>query len=470
MSTKTVDETRQHRQAILDLLPSSSPLHRYVQWACSAHGSPPVYHVACALVQLFYELTRRGFRLPKVVDDGEYPLTVQFLLLGGSHTGKGTALDAIQDFAATVWKRTQVPEVDPWIELEGSIEGITQAIQDRYIEKHDSTPAVLYDKEISKVFARREPLTELLCKLADGRTIQSNYRGKQRKSQSAKANMLVNPRVSALYCTTEPQLAPHFKDSHRMGGLFPRLIWLKPVFGKGDIWLSQDHVGATPLGSVRTQAATEWASWLVQLEMVSRELGKRFSCSAEAHAVLHNELFVPFAAEYHATETDDNMHAVKMRLLEKARVFAALHAAMHYRVHLEPEDMFFAVRLAKYFLTMITSEDSVRDLGANDSFRISKRIELAIKQTGNEGMLRRELYSTLRLDKRTLDDALAQLIDSESVFVDNTDPLRSGRYIHISSPLGQEIVTIARAQAREEAELKNTLGARRPSWRTRLPS
>lgn len=460
VSVQNVDETGQTRQAILELLPNGSPLHRYVQWACAAHGSPAIYHVGCALSLLLYELTWRGFRLPKVVDEGEYALTAQFLLIGGSATGKTTSFNMMQDFARSVWAATATrPELDPWLELEGSIEGITSAIQERYDERLDSTPVILFDSEISKVFARREPLTELLCKLADGRTIQSNFRGKQRKVRDPNADRIVNPRCCGIFCTTEAQLAPHFKDSHRMGGSFPRLIWLRPDFTRADIWLAQDHLGARSLSATRQAAIHDWSGWLVELELAAAEQGRKFEFTAEAHAVLSNELFSPFANEFTTVETDDNMHAVKMRLLEKARAFAVLSAAMRFSLRVLPDDVMFAAQLVRLLLSMHTLTTVIRDLGSSDDYRVSKRLETLIRATGDEGSLRRELYGRTRLSKKAMDDGLAHLIDREVVFVDNTRPGRTGRYVHIDSPLGQQMQKIAREQEAEEAELAQTLGA-----------
>ncbi len=440
-----------------------------MQWACSAHGSPPIYHLGCSLALLLYELTWRGFRLPKVVDEGEYPLTAQFLLLGSSSTGKTTAFNSMQDFANAVWTQTSTkPEVDPWVELEGSMEGISSAIQDRYIERTDNTPVVLFDPEISKVFARREPLTDLLCKLADGRTIQSNYRGKQGKKRNVNADRIVNPRISALYCTTEAQLAPHFKDSHRMGGMFPRLIWLRPDFTKRDIWLSQDHMGAKPLGAIREDAIFGWSQWIVELEIAASEQGRRFEFTPEAHGVLNNELFQPIIDQFEPDSIDDNMHAVRVRLLEKARVFAALHAAMRYELRVLPEDVHFAANLVRLLLSMLTLDSPVRDLGAHDDFRAAKRVERVILDAGDTGMLRRELYIRLRVSKKVLDEALEQLIDQESIFLDNAMTQRTGRYLHSDSPLGREMRAIAAKQLEEEAELAATLkstGVTRVPWR-----
>jgi hypothetical protein len=382
------------------------------------------------------------------------------------------------DFTRAVWAYASTrPEVDPWLELEGSIEGITAALQDHFDEQRDHTPAILFDNEISRLFARREPVPEFLCKLADGRTIQSNLRGKQRKkARDPNADQLVNPRCCGIFCTTEAQLAPHFKDSHRMGGIFPRMIWLRPAFTQDDIWFAQDHVGARSLGRTREDAVAAWAGWAVELELAAAEQGRSFEFTAEAHATLTNELFTPFAREFSEVSVEENMHAVKMRLLEKARVFAVLSAAMRLSLRVLPVDVHFAAKLVRLFLGSLEAAPSVRNLGASvDAHQIARKLEVFLRAAGDEGLMRREMYKHIMVSKKTLDETLAMLVDREVIFLDNTRPDRAGRYVHISSPLGQEMQRVAQEQALEEAELAKALGREpqlhltdKPAWRKRF--
>src|SRR5262249_10561729 len=139
---------------------------------------------------------------------------------------------------------------------------------------------------------------------------------------------VINPRVCAVFCSTEAQLAPQFRESHRLGGVYPRLIWLKPAFNRSDLWLSQDHEGATSLQTVRNAVISDWSSWIVQLELAANDFGKRFSFTAAAHDLLKRDLFTEFRSGYSVESLNNNLHAVQMRLVEKARVFAALHAAL----------------------------------------------------------------------------------------------------------------------------------------------
>lgn len=472
MSIANVDETSQSRQEILELLPQGSVLHRYVQWACAVHGSPPIYHLGCGIATLLYELCWRGYRLPRIAEHGEYPLTAQFLLLGGSATGKSTAFHAVQDMARAVWDRTSTrPELDPWVELSGSVEGITSAIQSRYLEQHDNTPVILYDGEVSQAFARRDSLPEVFCKLVDGRSIQSNYRMKQRRKGANGANnddQIVNPRINSIFCTTVAQLAPHFKESHRMGGIFPRLIWLKPRFKDGDLWLAQDHEGAQSLQTVRNGVISDWAGWTVQLELASNDFGKKFTFTAQAHDVLKNELFAKFRAAYTAETLDNNLHAVQMRLVEKARVFAALHAALRHDMCVVEDDMLFAVKLVRLFLAMHTMENGAQELGTDDDVRAAKRLELVLRASGDSGLTRRELYQKTRFSKGILDNAIAQVLDEEVVFVDNSQLDRPGRFLHVDSPLGMQLREVAAQQRRDEAELQQLTRERGvPTWRQR---
>jgi len=115
----------------------------------------------------------------------------------------------------------------------------------------------------------------------------------------------------------------------------------------------------------------------------------------------------------------------------------------------------------KYFMKMI---GAVRDLGAVTEFRLAKKIEGLVYAAGDSGMLRREIYSRVRISKKQLDEALELLLDKETIFVDNSQVDRTGRYVHVQSPLGQQLAQQVREQAQQEAELRNLGVAARPRW------
>ena len=116
MTVETVADPVDARQVVLEYLPPNAPTLKYLEWAQAVHGSPPVYHLACMLVCTCYELVRRGFRLPKIADSGDYPLSLWFALIGDSGTGKSTAINAAQDFIRDSWQAASF-SVQPEISL-----------------------------------------------------------------------------------------------------------------------------------------------------------------------------------------------------------------------------------------------------------------------------------------------------------------------------------------------------------------
>lgn len=457
---RTVEDTKASRQAVLDLLPTGTVLHRYVQWASAIHGSPPVFHLACGIAFLLHELDRRNLRLPKVADVGDYPLTAIFLLCCQSGTGKTSAINAIQDFSRACWSDAGL-DIDPWIEPDGSVQGISHAIKEQFDEDRNTTSAIFYHQEASSLFAARDSVTELFCKLVDGRTLQSQFRYQQKaKKQDPNANKIVNPRVSGILATSEAQLAPHFKEQHRLGGIFTRLLWIRPQFEQRDIWFAQDHTGADlSIAKMRTSLVTTTVGWMALLEQMKSEEGSKFVFSAEAHAELGRLVFDPFKAAYENAYCDDNMHGVRMRLLEKARAFAALGAAMRCSPEINTEDVVFASKLVKLFLS---HTNAMAAIGAGETYRLAIRIEEIIRASGDRGSMRRELYNKIRVDKKLMDAALDTLTDAGSIFLDHEDRERNGRFVHIDSPAGQRIVEKQAEQDRITGEVRK-LG--RAAWR-----
>lgn len=461
---ENVAETAEPGQAVSELsnlegiLPEGSPLRQFVSWATNAYGSPPLFHLAAALTIMTYELGRRGFYLQNLVDDSQAPLTLWFALVSASGTGKSTAINVAQDFARAAWENANIQIVpDPWVEPEGSIQGVFVALQDHYDAGRETTAAILYHHELAQVFATREAVSEQLCKFADSRTIQANYRQHQKRKRGAPmADRVVNPRLSLIAATTEAQLAPHFKDAQRSGGIFTRFIWLRPVLRREHVKMRTEHFVEPRTGErkrhaeVRKDVLHSWSGWFMTLAQMSVECGRDFAFTDSATELLERELFEPFARRYR--HTDDNMHGVCMRLVEKARVIAAVHASMRGSLDIEERDVKPAIALAEIFLREAIS---VAGFGASDLYRHAQRIETIVRTAGEDGILRRDLYSHLKIHKRELDLALETLADKGSVFIDWHDPVRPGRLVHVSTEAGQLLDAQHMQKARVEAELRD---------------
>lgn len=429
------------------IFPAGSPIAKYLRWTKAAHGSPAEYNVAAILVASITELARRGFRLPKVVDVGEYPLSIWIVLLGESSTGKSTALSAIQDFMRHCWTEASIGlEPDPWIEPEGSPQGLVSVLQEHFDERRSTTVGLLYHHEFAAMLQTKDAVSELICKLADGRTMELNFINRQ-KSKTPNADRLINPRVSALLCTTEAQLAPHFKASQRLGGLFTRFIWEVPTFTRDDIRLAQDHAGAESARALRDEAIDAMVRWFASLSMLSGDKGYNFVFSEKAHQVLEEKLFVPWKAAYTSKFADENMHGVRMRLLEKARILSALHASWRGTLNIGPEDVEVACQIVMHYHSRV---QRVTHFGASEIYLKIQHAEELVRLTNDIGIYRRDLYRQLKCDKKTLDAVVDTLIDAGLVFPDFRKD-SAGKLIHVLSSAGRE--------AKRHAEAKAAAGA-----------
>ncbi len=456
MTAPTLPQTPETRQPELaGIFPANSPIARYLAWTTAAHGSPLEYNVAVAVTSGVHELARRGFRLPKVVDVGDYPLAVWIVLLGESATGKSTALNAGQDFLRHCWESAGIGvEPDPWIEPEGSVQGLVSVLQEHYDEQRSTTVGLLYHNEFSTMLQTREAVGELICKLSDGRTLELNFLNRK-KAKEPNADRLINPRVSALLCTTESQLLAHFKKAHRFGGLFTRLIWEVPTFTREHIRLSQDHEGGQSARALRDDAVDAMIGWFANLSILGSEEGYDFTFSPEAHALLEAQLFEPWREAYVSRVSDENMHGVRMRLVEKARVFAALHASWRGHLKINTLDVEFAVKLAQHYHQQVSS---VAHFGTSERHQQIQKAEAMVRSCGDIGCYRRDLYKLLKIDKKDLDTIVETLVDTGLVFHDWRKE-SAGKLIHAHTEAG------AKAREHHEAKVAAKAQAGEQPWR-----
>ncbi len=446
---RSVASTSNDSQAVFDLLPEGCAQRQYLHWACETYGSPPIYHLACILALTAYELERRGFYLSRTTDGGRLPLTLWFCMVGESGTGKSTAINSVQDFMRDAWDEGNQLFPDPWLEPDGSVQGIVAALQDFYNKQHGTTACLMYHHEVAQVFNTRESIAEQLCKISDGRTFQANYRRNQHaKAKDPNADRVVNPRVSFLAATTEAQLAPYFKDQHRSGGIFTRLTWLKPDFEKEDVRMSQDYEGARSLGTLRTEAVDSMVNWFAQLSLLEHSEGKAFRFSKRGHNHLERRLFRPFSDQFEAG-SNDNMHGVRMRLVEKARVMATLQAAIRGSMVIEPCDVEPAVQLV---WRLLEHTKRMSHFGSGELYRHVMRVESMVKGAGEKGLYRKVVYAKLRVDKQIMDKIFDTLADAGRVFIDWKHETRPGVYVHTDTEAGRRADTAAadRQQTREE--------------------
>ena len=435
-----------------DNIPRNSPIASYMDWACYAQGSPEAYHLANVLVLAAYTLARRGFALQMTLED--ISLTLWFALIGDSGIGKTTSIGMAERFIKSVWKEAGLDIVDPFIEPSGSIPGLLSALQEHYDEGRDTTVAILQHDELAQVFATREPIAELLCKLCDGRDVhhmtKTAQRGKKIKGHSTK---LLAPKLSAIFASTEAQLADNFRAAHRAGGMFGRLQWLRPTLTARYVRApSHDPAEILEAKERRTRAVNAWADWEGRLSALAMS-STSVLLSTEAAKHIDEVLFQRFKADLAKHKNTDNMHGTKMRLVQRTHVIAAIFCLSDLRLVVTLEDAETAVRLA---VGLFDHAFAASDLGSSEHNRDCRKVEEIVLASGEMGCERKDIYGRLRVNKRTLDEVLDTLDDRDLVVPDRHRG-QSGRYIHTATKAGMD----ALAGERKARTIANAVNAAR---------
>jgi hypothetical protein len=414
---------------VFNLVPVNSPLESYLRWSTEAHGSPPIYHLMGILAAAAHELAKRGFHI-----EGGWPLNLWVCMVGESSSGKSTVLSMVKRFAADLRATTTSPEVVDWIQAEGSIAGLLTAISEHFDKGRGTTTCTLYHNEFASLFATREPVSEMLCQLVDGDDYQRNLRELQRKSAKNVNDRIVAPVISGLFCTTEEQLAEHFKAAHRTGGLFSRVTWVKGSVLRENLRLPAAHPrGILPLEYWAVQDV--WKAWLVVLEFAGAEQGRALKFSPESLEILKTATFLPLVEKW---KSNSLWVATRLRYVDRTRVLASVFAAARGSLVVWPEDIQRAIRLVDVLLEHATSLTSI---GADPTTRLAGRAERFVLSQGNEGATRSELYTALRTNKRDLDAALETLVDQECVIEDRKSGDGRLRLFHVGSEYAKKART-----------------------------
>jgi hypothetical protein len=402
-SYATLHATTSDSQELSAIVPPASPIEAYLQWATFEHGLPAIYHYVVALSLAAHELAQRGFTVR-----GDYPLSAWFALVGDSASGKSKAIGMGEKFIRQVWSNVgQAWNLDPWVEIEGSQSGILSAIAEHYNPNNDSTVCLLFQNEFASMFSSREPVAEMLCKLSDGQTYQRNLRELQRhRKGGTPLDRITRPITQGLFATTEEGLANVFTSAHRFGGIFSRLWWIRPEFDRERLRLREDYDEIPDPGYYDT-ALLAWQQWLASLELFeSKEIGIT-KAAFECQRVFFESVKVESVA-------GDSQNAVRLRLVEKTRIFAAIFATMRSPVAqpctIVESDMQHAVAFAGVLFEHSGRMDSI---GSPEIVRLAQRTTRYVRAKGEAGAQRRDIYMVLRCDKRTLDLVLEMLEDQQ---------------------------------------------------------
>lgn len=401
---ETVERDNSGSQAGAEIPALDGPVGAYMRWAETQQPNR-LYALAVVSTIACHELARYGFHLRH----NRYPMSVWFALAGESASGKTTAIRQGRTFIEKVWEESSVTHpTPPWIEAEGSIAGLLAVLHDLYDVHRRTTTAILFHHELSSVFQTREPVGEMLCRLADGLTYERNLRELQSRGGSrgrggrgqSRPDQIINPVVSGVFASTEVALARVFNEAHRQGGLYSRICWLYPRFTRDDARFEPDGPpGEDPLWREAVDAWTGWIAMLSTLE--NREI----SLSPEAESALRGF----FDRQRNALQEHDPMNGPRMRLVEKARVFSALFAVGRLTTTVSAEDMERACAIAD---VLIEHAEALSHLGSDPIVRKINKAREIIDMAGDLGISFRTLYKRLGVSKSTAEEVVGTLINA----------------------------------------------------------
>lgn len=410
-------------------VPVDTALAAYLGWATS-DGGLAVLHLASALVFAANTLARRGFVL-KLQNKTIHP-TLWVALVTGTGTGKTTAIDRAADFQLDVGRETGLGTKDPFVEPTGSIPGVFTALQDHFDEPRGTTVAILHHDELSAVLATKEPIGDLLCQLHDCRTVSYHTKTARRKDASGGAEKVVEPRISALFASNRAQLGEQFRESHRMGGLFPRMQWIQPAFKPEHIQADvSDPVAVAENAARRQEAVVAWANWEGQLSALTG-VGTNLLLEPTALEYIALELKAPLL-ELTKNDDSENMRGAYMRLLHRTYVLAMIFALGRQRLVIELEDAKAAVELARGLNLHL---QAATDIGSDTKQRLMKLVTTLVLAAGEQGLPRSEVYTHARVTKTVLSEIIETLTDAELI-IESTSLRARKRLYHVSTAAGK---------------------------------
>ncbi len=398
-------------QELSDAFPVDSPLGAYLDWACRASAAPAIYHLASILTVACHELARRGF------DTRNSKLSLLFALVGDSSTGKSHAMTLAQQFVRKLWDDGLAPSKDPWIEPAGQTRQLFETLRGFYDDDRGTTVCILVSEEFSSYFRGRESGVEFLCRIADGRDMQQ---------QAAKGTKTLKaPTISGLFASTESSLASAFTADSFFSGVFSRICWIhaEPRIDV-DVLINEVDI----YDERYTKAQETWQQWFAGLGLheklrveLPREVGTMIEKAAKERPWL-------------ASEAGNPVNAVRTRLLYKMPVFSAIYALLSGRITINATDVTQALKLGTILLEHAHRMRAITD---SDIVRTIDRASRLIDKT-DKGITRRDLYTSLRVDRKTVDIVIETLLDKETILED-----RSGtgtvRYIAATSDRAEQI-------------------------------
>lgn len=408
---------------VASCLPEYGPLRSYMAWAIKTTDAEHLFHLGSVLPCFANEVCEASFRI-----DAKRQLrpTLWTFLVGVAAGSKSTA----QRRAQAHYKRVRNIQAgqqahDPFIQAEGSLPGIFEALAEAYNPDLDMSAGVVTRDEAARLLDSKDPtVADMLCQIIDGEEVRRHLRSlkAEQRAGATVRDRLRNPAFSGCFATTFARLREVTQASFIEGGLYSRFLWFK-----GQTCLPNPQLDVDLHEDDWRHAVEDWVDWgrwlLGMCTVLDAESEPRVvQVSGQARDVLEETLFADFVE--HA-RFDDRINATRKRGLTQAVLVAGLYALSRRELIVGAADMAAACNLIAQSTQGLAELNG--ELAVGDELADVARVRAVITQAGELGIKKSALYPKVQLPKKALDAALAQLIEQEVVVEERTRHQGAGR-------------------------------------------
>lgn len=388
-------------EEILNCIPTSGPIHRYMAWAIKTTDAEPLFHLGSILPCWSHAVCTRGFT---VDEDHRMVPKLWTFLVGVPASSKSTAMKR----ALSLYRR-HYPTRDPFVLAEGSVPGIFEALCDQFDHELDASVGILYRDEAARLLDTTDSIADMLCNIIDGETVKRHLRGARAANAQAAGSVrdtLLRPQFSGILTTTFSRLREVTKASYLEGGLYSRFLWFvgQPrLVGQSLTWnphrAEEDAVLA---------AWNEWSAWANGLEALGHN--RVIRVPPLCVELLRSTLFANLQAH---GSTDNRLNAARKRGINQAILIAGLYAASQQRDVVDEDDMDRAINLVEFCLAGMERLDP--SLAVDEFMQAVDFAFHAIAGAGDLGIATSKLFSILRKPKTVVDAIVDTLVAEGSI-------------------------------------------------------
>lgn len=423
------------------MMPPEGAIFEYVRWASTQGFIPPQLHLGAILPIAAYEATRgswvegQPWRLPWRGTQG----AIQSFLVADPSVGKSSAMRLAKGFheALIGLTRAEDPINRPatWLQAEGTVQGLLEAVHDAYDEDRDVSAAIFYHEEVSSLFSQGGVVIDTLMQLFDATpAVERHLREyrKMRKAGQAPPSKVVKPAVGGVFCATPSSLERSLVGAHFEGGLISRTLFFTgrpPTFEEMSEAEREEFLLGPPAPLARERqdgrrrALDHWTHLGRRLAGLRvRGAASLADFDSECRSILKPELKKLSDA---ASAGDVTTAAGLKRGINQAQLIASLYALSRGSLKVRPEDLRAALKLLEASHAIV--EGLVQSTALDPIYRLTQKALGKIRDAGPKGIGRSALNRQhLRSSAGVVDQVVELLKESGDVLVSHS-PSRRGR-------------------------------------------